>query len=132
MGINRYVGAGRITNDLEIRIGQSGKENLFFTIAIDEGTKEKPATHYQDCVAYGQMAQTIAKWLIKGDQIMVEGKNHTYTVDDRGEKRKRHHVVVEKIEFGQKVKRPEDLAEKNVERPDGITDFIKGDDIPWY
>lgn len=114
---NCWMGSGRICNDLEIRVNEKGKKVLFFTIAINEGTKEKPYTNFQDCVVYDGYAETIAKFFHKGDEIRIMGKNNTYTYVDRGEKRKRTNVVVDSFEFGQKKRTEEVPKEETFEEP---------------
>lgn len=102
MAINVWTGEGRLVQRPEIRVNNNNKKVLYFTIAMDEGTKDKPFTNYQDCVAYEGTAETIAKYMDKGDQIIIHGRSHNYTTEDRGEKRKRQVMVVEKFSFGQK------------------------------
>lgn len=111
---NCWIGKGRLTSDPEIRINEKGKKVLFFTIAIDEGTKEKPYTNFQDIVAYEGFAETINKYFAKGDEIQIMGRINNYTTTDRGEKRKRTNVVLESFEFGRKKKNDES-KEKNEE-----------------
>lgn len=125
---NIWTGAGRIANDLTLRINNNGIEVLVFTIAINDGTKEKPHTNFIDCTAYRNYAKTIEKYFKKGDQIILAGKLQTYTVVDRGENRKRTSVIVESFDFGQKKKENNEKKEEKKEIIEGYT----SDDLPFY
>ena len=123
---NAWIGSGRLVQDPVIRSNSNGKNVLFFTIAINEGTKEKPYVNYQDCVAYDKWAENIAKYFHKGDQIMLAGRTNNYTIEDRGEKRKVCNIVIESFEFGQKKKQE---GEKKEERNEPFPNY---EDIDWY
>lgn len=147
MSINMVIVDGRLTDYPEIRVNANGRKVLYFSIAVDVGTKENPNAEFHDFVAYEGRAETIAKYFGKGDQIIVQGRNHFYSADDRGEKRRRCVVIVDRFSFGQK-KRTENItpAEEKNERPSAFdSDFfreeknesmtfnnIMPDDLPFY
>ena len=64
----------------------------------DGSTKED--TCFIDCKAFGKTAETINKYLSKGQPIFIEGRltYESWTAQD-GAKRSKHSVVVEKFQF---------------------------------
>lgn len=105
----RTTGNGRLTADPELRTTTSGKSVCTFRI----GTKDRETQYFFDCVAWGTTAETIAKYMHKGDQIIIEvGRltNREYT-DKKGNKVKTHDIVVDNFEFGAKAARNDTKAD---------------------
>lgn len=122
---NNWVGTGRIANDLELRVTESGKKVLSFNVAIDDGTKDKPHTTFLPMEAWEGTAEVISKHFAKGDQIILGGRLGVRKVVDRGENRYSVRVVVDSFEWGQKKKK-ESEAKKDI-YPDDVNSF----DYPW-
>ena len=121
---NTWIGCGRIANDLEVKVTESGKHVLNMRIAIDDGTKESPKAMFLPVEVWERYADTIAKYFRKGDQIIVSGRVVSRKVTDRGENRERLSIVLESFEFGEKKKEKKD---DNL-YPSDVTGF---DDAPW-
>lgn len=135
--INKFMGSGRITNDLQIVYTQSNKKYLQFNIAINDGTKEKPHTTFIPCVAWEKRAEVIAQYFSKGDQIIIEGRLSISTYDDRGEKRSRANIVVENFDWGAKKQNNVAAQPKPQTQPQSnnieYTQVVQYDDItPSY
>ena len=47
---NIWIGNGRICNDLELKMTETGKRVVNFSIAINDGTKERPHTTFSPFV----------------------------------------------------------------------------------
>lgn len=124
---NSFIGTGRITKDLEVKVTQTGKHVLNFDIAIDDGTKDNPHTTYIPCEIWEGGADIIAKYFQKGDQIIVGGKLVNRKIIDRGENRYRTNVVVDSWEWGAKKKREEPTEAKKEYTFDDVKDL----DEPW-
>ena len=73
--LNRFVGMGRITRDLEPKTTPSGVNVLSFTIACDRDIKQggEKVTDFIDCVAWRHNADFLAKYAGKGRLVCVEG-----------------------------------------------------------
>ena len=54
--MNKYIGIGRITKDIELRTTSNNKSVSQFTIAINEGYGEEQRTNYIDCTVWGKQA----------------------------------------------------------------------------
>lgn len=126
---NSWIGVGRITNDLEIRVTESGKKVLNFSIAINDGTKENPHTTFVNLEAWENLAETIARYFNKGDQIILSGRLVVRKYVDRGENRNKTSVVIESFEWGEKKKENNEVNNNSKEQfyPDDVNDFGN----PW-
>lgn len=73
--LNRFIGIGRITRDLEPKTTQSGVSVLNFTIAVDRDIKngDEKVTDFIDCVAWRHNADFLAKYAGKGRLVCVDG-----------------------------------------------------------
>ncbi len=68
-----------------------------FTIAINEGYKDKKTTYFINCVASGKTGEAIVKYFSKGQQILASGR--LYTAKKDGEKWSEIKVAIDRFEF---------------------------------
>ena len=90
MGINSWVGVGRITKDIELRYTQSNLAVAKFTIAIDrkyKGDNAERATDYIQVVVWRQAAENVSKYCSKGSLVGITGAIQTGSYDDKDGKR---------------------------------------------
>lgn len=72
---------GRLVDTPELR--QAGQTAICnFTIACGWKTKDKEGTEYIRCVAYSRLAEVIAEYMVKGQQMYVSGRQTTRKYDD--------------------------------------------------
>ena len=94
---NNVVITGRVTRDIDVKQTRGGVTFAPFCVAVNEryanGTQE---TFFVDCVAWRNLAETIAKWTGKGKRLTVTGSLRTYTDKDDI---KRTQVVVDEVDF---------------------------------
>lgn len=114
--MNKWIGAGRITKDIELQTGKSGSEYAKFTVAVNR-RKDKDGNQkadFIDCTAFGKTAAFVAKYFKKGDGIVVEGalESDTYEAKD-GTKRTKWSVRIEDVEFPQGGKKESKPADAN-------------------
>lgn len=73
---------GRVTKEIEIRKTQSNKSVVKFTLTIDDGKdgQGNSRTQFIDCQAWEGLADTIQKYVLKGDMVNINGKliNNNY------------------------------------------------------
>ena len=73
---------GRVTKDIELRKTQSNKSVVKFTLAVDDGKdgQGNSRTQFIDCQAWEGLAETIQKYVLKGDMVNINGKliNNNY------------------------------------------------------
>lgn len=100
MGINRFEGFGRLGQDPECKSSKAGKSYVQLSIAIDESYKNDSgewvkATEWVNCIAFGALAERIARGMRKGGRMLVVGriKTRKYT-DKSGQDRSITEVVL--------------------------------------
>jgi single-strand DNA-binding protein len=94
---------GRLTRDIELKQTQSGTAVASFSLAVDRGFKDKDGnkqTDFLDLVAWKGTAETLSKYVSKGDMIAVNGSIQTRTWEDKeGNKRKSVEILVDRFYF---------------------------------
>ena len=109
MNVNKAIIVGRITNDLELKKTTSGNSVLSFSVATnkswknDKGEKQEK-TEYHNVVVFGNRAETIKRYFVKGQEIYVEGELATRNWDDKdtGKKMYKTEINLFNFEFGAK------------------------------
>ena len=102
--MNKIMLMGRLTRDPEVSYAQneSGTAVARFSIAVDRRFKREgePDADFFNCVAFGKMAENIAKYFHKGDRMLVSGRIETsqYTNKD-GQKATSVQIVVDEFDF---------------------------------
>ena len=107
MDLNRVCLIGRVGQDPEIRYLDSGVCVAQFSLATTEkgyttqnGQQVAERTEWHDIVAWRGLAQTIEKYVKKGDKLYLEGKlrHRTYEGND-GIKRSKTDIHVENMDL---------------------------------
>jgi single-strand DNA-binding protein len=86
---------------------------------------------FHNCVIFGKGAETIAKWVTKGQELYVSGRIEYREWEKKdGGKGSATEIMVEEFQFGQKAKGAEnkEVAPES-SAPEG--DDINPDDIPF-
>lgn len=143
MYINKTQILGNITRDPELKALPTGMHVCAFSVATNEvfikDGKKNEKVEYHNIVCFGKTAENIAKYMKKGSQIYIEGKNQTRSWDGAdGKKMYRTEVVANHVQFGSHapgtlpgnsspVKKDEvDTGEDVIEYPD-----VDEEDIPF-
>lgn len=74
---------GRLTKDVQERRTQSGTPVVSFTLAVDRRKKDDGAD-FINCIAWDKAAETIAKYVHKGDLFGVTGHIQTRNYEKDG------------------------------------------------
>jgi len=99
---NKIILAGNLTRDIELRYSQGGAAIAKTAIAtsrkfISNGEKKEEVC-FVDITFFGRSAEVANQYLRKGSKILVEGRlNFEQWVDQQGQKRSKHSVVVESM-----------------------------------
>lgn len=150
MYLNQVTIIGNLTRDPELKALPSGSNVVNFSVATNRtwynDKKEKQeAVEYHNIVAFGKQAETIAQYMKKGSQILVEGRLQTRNWEQDGVKRYATDIIVESFQFGAKSnptqtetagrdnsdnlnKEPEEKPTQDDNYP---TEDINPDDIPF-
>lgn len=130
--MNSFNGIGRIVNNLELRSTNNNNSVCQFTIAINEGYGDKERTDFIDCVAWNKRAESICKYCNKGVKVAIEGKLQTDTYEKDGKKIKTTKVLVNEIQFIEKLKdKGENKKENEVDLFKEFGDEIADEDLPF-
>ncbi len=101
--MNRVCLIGRLTRDPELRTSTSGISQTTFTIAVNRRTTNDDGERQADfinCIAWRGVAETIAKYFVKGKEIGIDGHIQTGSYDAfDGTKRYTTDVVVDNLTF---------------------------------
>lgn len=97
--LNKVILMGRLTADPEIRMSQSGKEVMSFTIAVNRRFN-RDETDFINCVAWRETAKHIHSYFSKGQLINICGSLQVRTWDDaQGNKRYTTEVIADEVNF---------------------------------
>lgn len=89
---------GRLTKDVEERRTQNGTPVASFTLAVDRRKKEDGAD-FINCIAWDKAAETIAKYVHKGDLFGVTGYIQTRSYEKDGRMNYFTEVVTTSFQF---------------------------------
>lgn len=151
MYLNKAIIIGNITRDIELKaIPSSGVKVATFSVATNRVWKDnagarQESVEYHNIVVYGRQAETVAQYMKKGSQLLIEGRLQTRSWDnkDTGAKNYRTEIVADHVQFGnntnqgkatttapQASKQPQDDDNvlDSVEYPD---EQINAEDIPF-
>lgn len=134
---NKVILAGNLTRDPELKYTPKGMAVARIGIAVNrtwktESGEKKEEVTFVDVDAWGNTAETVAKFFSKGKPILIEGrlKLDTWTDKQSGQNRSKLGVVMESFSFidsgGTKSKTTETSEPKTAPEPRD-----SGDDVPF-
>lgn len=100
--MNRVILVGNVTKDVELKTSSSGLKYCRFSVAVprafanEQGQKE---SDFVGVVAWRTLAETISKFVHKGDKIGVVAKLQTRVWEENGEKKYTTEIIADEIEF---------------------------------
>ena len=132
--INKFIGNGRVTKDIELKQTSNGISAANFTLAITRNFKNANGEYEADfiqCTAFRGTAELLSKYVKKGDAIGIEGSVRTWNYKDKDDKTVYvTEVQVENIDFLQQKKKEETTKVEDKQADDAIiySDAIELDD----
>lgn len=138
--INKFIGNGRVTKDIELKATSNGISAANFTLAITRNFKNANGEYESDflqCIAFRGTAELLSKYAKKGDTIGVEGSIRTRNYKDKDDKTVYvTEIVVDNIDFLKQANKQENntteapkQADDAIIYPDAIE--ITDDDLPF-
>lgn len=104
--LNKVMLIGNLTRDPELRVTPKGTAICQFGLAINRTFKaetgaQRDETTFVDVEAWGKTAEVIAKHLVKGRPVFIEGRLKLDQWDDKttGQKRSKLKIVCENFQF---------------------------------
>ena len=139
--MNKVILIGRLTKDVELRYTQTNNTAVAsFSLAVNrkfvKNGEERQADFF-NIIAWNKLAETISKYLFKGNQVAISGRLETRSWDDpNGQKHYVTEVIAEEIDFiGNKNKQNNEAILNSptpINKNDDTSDFIcNGDDLPF-
>lgn len=115
---NKIILVGNLTRDIELKYSQSGTGIANTAIATSRkfttNGEKKEEVCFVDITFFGRSSEVANQYLRKGSKILVEGRlNFEQWVDQNGQKRSKHSVVVETMQMldgkqdGQQAQQPQ-------------------------
>ena len=102
---NKVILMGNLTRDPQMSYMPNNTAVVEIGLAMnhrykDSGGNQQEKVCFVDCTAFGKTAETINKYLAKGNPLMVEGRLELDTWQDKqGQNRSKHKVFIEKFTF---------------------------------
>ena len=100
--LNKWVGIGRLTKDIEIRTTTSGVSVARFTLAIDRKYQkgQEKQTDFINIVCFNRTAEFAQKYFSKGNMMCVVGSIQTRSWDGQdGKKNYATEVIADEVNF---------------------------------
>ena len=96
---NKVIIAGNLTRKPELRYTPKGTAIAKFSLAINrtwtaDGGEKKEEVDFVEVTAWAGAAETIARYLDKGNPLLVEGRLSQETWEDKDSKKERSKLVV--------------------------------------
>ena len=138
--LNRVILLGGVGRDPELKVSPSGKQITRFTLATSEswqgrdGEKQEK-TEWHHIVCFGKLADTVAKYVTKGKQVIVEGKLTYGEYEKDGVKKQSTDIVASSVTFvgGSSGEKRSSAPRNDTPAPDAPDGAPGGyeDDIPF-
>ena len=98
---------GNLTRDVELKALPSGQNVANMSVATnhtytDKDGKKQENAEFHNVVVFGKTAENCAKYLSKGNGVLVEGRLQTRSWDKDGVKMYRTEIIAERVQFGLK------------------------------
>ena len=101
--LNKVIIIGNVGKDPEMRFVPNGKAVVSFSVAVSSQFGELETTEWVKVEAWGKPAEFCNKYLEKGQQVFIEGRQQTDTwEDDKGKHYKTKLVASRVKSLGQR------------------------------
>jgi single-strand DNA-binding protein len=104
--LNKVLLIGNLTRDPQLTFLPSQTPVVEFGLAMNRRWTDKASgeqreeTCFVDCRCYGRQAETLNKYVRKGNPLFVEGRLQLDTwTSQEGQRRSKHRVIVETFQF---------------------------------
>ena len=115
--MNKVILIGNLTKDIEISSTKTGKHVTRFCLGV---RRDKEATDFINCEAWGTVADLLDKYCSKGSKIGVCGKIRNESYEKDGKKVYKTYILVSDVDFYSATKAADNTSNMN----DNITNNI--------
>lgn len=102
--INKVILIGNLGKDPEVKYTSTGTAVAKFSIATNEGYKDKSGqwqerTEWHNIVAWQRLAEIVGEYVKKGSKIYIEGRLQTSSWDDKetGQKKYKTEIIANEM-----------------------------------
>ncbi|MEM7263634.1 MAG: single-stranded DNA-binding protein [Planctomycetota bacterium] len=104
MNFNKVILVGRLTRDVEVKYLGSGMAVTDLGLAVNHNYRRQDGemveeTCFVDCTVWGKQAESCSQYLSKGRGVLVEGRLKLETWETDGQKRSKHKVSADRVQF---------------------------------
>ncbi len=148
MYLNKALIIGNLTRDPELKAIPSGIKVCSFSVATNRVWKDKngakqEAADYHNIVVFGRQAETVAQYMKKGSQVMIEGRMQTRSWDDAATNTKKYRteVIADRVQFGtnsggasstpKTQGNPQEVDDSSLDTIEYPDEQINAEDIPF-
>lgn len=108
MNVNHFIVGGNLTKDPEIRTLADGRAVASYTLAVNQYASDGEQT-YERCdfipiTSYGPQAEHDAKFLCKGQEVLVECAVHSWY--DEANRKGGFNFEAKKVHYGSRPRSP--------------------------
>lgn len=136
--VNKAIIVGHVGRDAELKYLATGTPMMAFTVATSErfkrGDEWEERTEWHSVTMFGDAAERLAQYVVKGAQVYVEGKIQTRSWDDKdGVKHYKTEINAQTVQtLGVRDKAPADTrSTQRSSRQAKPARDVDPDDLPW-
>lgn len=126
---NVVVMSGRVTRDTDLKYTKSGTAISSVSLAVNRKYKDTEEVSFIEFEVWGKTAESITKYLTKGQQVIITGELKQDRWEQDGQKRSKISVTARMIQLIGSKGNTQKITEKG-DTPAGPESF-QSDDIPF-
>lgn len=129
--LNKVMLLGNVTRNPEVRFipGRDLPVAKFGLAVTTRLSKDKETTCFIDIVTFGKTAEMCGEYITKGMPLLIEGRLQYSTWEADGQKRSKHEVVAENIQFVSRKDKSDSDSGNAFDEP--VSGSMDEDDIPF-
>lgn len=129
---------GNVGKDPEVRTTASGQQIASFSLATSQRWKDREGnkqekTEWHNVVAWGKLADIVARFVTKGSKLYIQGRIETQSWDDKesGQKRYKTQIVADQMTMLGDRKSGDSGERSSGAEPGDGGGYAGDDDIPF-
>lgn len=129
---------GNVGKDPEVRTTASGQQIASFSLATSQRWKDREGnkqekTEWHNVVAWGKLADIVARFVTKGSRLYIQGRIETQSWDDKesGQKRYKTQIVADQMTMLGDRKSGDSGERSSGAEPGDGGGYAGDDDIPF-
>ena len=130
--VNKVTLLGNVGKDPEVRTTQGGTQVATFSLATQRKVKENVTTQWHNCVAFGNLAEIVQKYVVKGSKLYAEGTIDYSTYQSDGITKYVTKIIVYELSLLSSKSEGQETYQKASHSTPALDDYAaQDDDIPF-